>query len=155
MTGIIYALISKISKEPFYVGCTQYSAAFRLQAHISKSKRGSERVYQYIRAYNIDFDIEVLQKISFTDNEQLLKAELKWIKRLMRQGFLLQNGNKTKATSKVRGNAYGHNVRIPTKEHDIIKDYIKSHPKYNMGGFMAEATIEKIQKETNDSKENH
>lgn len=44
------------------------------------------------------------------------------------------------------GDIYGKNVRIPLNEFNIIKKYTDEH-NYKLGGFIATAAIEKIQRE--------
>jgi hypothetical protein len=41
---------------------------------------------------------------------------------------------------------YGKNVRIPLNEFNIIKKYVDAH-NYKLGGFIAAAAIEKIQRD--------
>lgn len=55
------------------------------------------------------------------------------------------------ATKKKKGKGindndiYGKNVRIPLNEFNIIKKYVDDN-NYKLGGFLAAAAIEKIQK---------
>lgn len=44
------------------------------------------------------------------------------------------------------GDIYGKNVRIPLNEFNIIKSYVDEH-NYKLGGFIASAAMEKIQRE--------
>lgn len=43
---------------------------------------------------------------------------------------------------------YGKNVRIPLNEFNIIKKFVDDH-NYKLGGFIAAAAIEKIEREKN------
>lgn len=55
-----------------------------------------------------------------------------------------------KAKSKKKGitdsDVYGKNVRIPLNEFNIIKQYTDQH-NYKIGGFIATAAIEKIERD--------
>lgn len=53
-----------------------------------------------------------------------------------------------KKTKQKKVAAKGKNIRIPEKEFEIIKEYVDLH-NHKIGGFMATATIEKINKMNN------
>lgn len=54
--------------------------------------------------------------------------------------------SKIKKKQIVDSDFYGKNVRIPLNEFNIIKSYVEEH-NYKMGGFIASAAIEKIERD--------
>jgi hypothetical protein len=58
---------------------------------------------------------------------------------------------KKKTTTISDSDRWGKNVKIPLNEFNIIKKYVDDH-QYKLGGFVALAAIEKINRDKHESK---
>ena len=71
----IYALVNKLTGEPFYIGCTKRTLSIRLSNHLTtKNACSSKTVIQEIGRENIE--IRLLEEIE--DKERAIKCEEQW-----------------------------------------------------------------------------
>lgn len=92
MIAYVYVLKNK-KGIPFYVGATIRPRA-RLATHISMIKRLNTYVpplYYYMRDKKIIPLMDILESKDYINEEELLKAEARWIRRLKRKGIYLIN----------------------------------------------------------------
>lgn len=109
MTGYIYYLEEKDSKNIFYVG-SSFDPNTRKAAHRSGSKRSDSRLYGYMNSCILDFDLNIIEEIQVSSKKELIDIESYWINQFKAWGFDLKNTvlykNKPKLYTNPNDNAF-------------------------------------------------
>lgn len=87
----VYFLYDLKTGNPFYIGSTINEPRQRLIAHLLAAKKSKISVYQYIRANDIRFGLEVLEKINDENERIRYKYEAYWMDKFRSMGFEVQN----------------------------------------------------------------
>lgn len=103
MTGYIYFLEEKDSKNIFYVG-SSFDPNTRKVAHRSGSKRGDSHLYNYMNSCILDFTLNILEEVEVVSKEELLSIEIYWINQFKAWGFDLKNSRLYKNNPRLHTN---------------------------------------------------
>lgn len=89
INGKVYSLINPKNGLVFYIGSTQYSLSFRLNAHLTT--KATSEVYSYIKHHQIRPEIVLLQQCEGFNVRDLLTSERKWVEKFLNDGIYLCN----------------------------------------------------------------
>lgn len=94
MKGYVYCLKDQ-NDRVIYIGAT-INPKVRRNDHMNKCKRGKNKLYTYIRENNLVISFEVLETLNCELNDDLMRAEAKWVKKMYKKGEPIQNHGHTK-----------------------------------------------------------
>lgn len=112
MTGYVYCMKNPSTNEIFYVGSTTKEAEIRFKAHLSGIKRGSNRLYIWLKESGITPTMEVLESVIYKKRAALLDREDFWITKLLNEGSPLKNIGSTSGKKIIRDPNGSGSVKI-------------------------------------------